>query len=255
MTAIIKYLKEKGQGIVEYALLLSFIVGIAMMLQGGGLGNAVKGVFDNTAELLANFTDSRTPQEKDLANMKKVGEGLAGNFWRNGIGEKGDRFQLPSNYVNVIVLPDGTVDAYIENRGWFKGKQDGEDWSGWVSDLDKLTGLSAGEQKTVNGFYEGLKNAGIDLSSEEGIAKTRENYQINSSSSSDSVTKNGYGVSYAAVDGEMKMVYTAFNSSNVNKDTYKDSSIDGVPSQYDIAHTKTGTGGYNTNKVTKLSIE
>ena len=50
-----KYLKrkQKGQGIVEYALLLAFIVGIAMMLNGSNLGGAVKGVFDDVAMVLA----------------------------------------------------------------------------------------------------------------------------------------------------------------------------------------------------------
>ena len=41
--------KQKGQGIVEYALLLAFVVGIAMMLNGANLGGAVKGVFDDVA--------------------------------------------------------------------------------------------------------------------------------------------------------------------------------------------------------------
>ena len=44
--------KHKGQGIVEYALLLAFVVGIAMMLQGVGLANAVKDTFDDVANLL-----------------------------------------------------------------------------------------------------------------------------------------------------------------------------------------------------------
>ena len=44
--------KQKAQGIVEYALLLAFIVGIAMMLNGGDLGGAVKGVFEDVSILL-----------------------------------------------------------------------------------------------------------------------------------------------------------------------------------------------------------
>ena len=44
--------KQKGQGIVEYALLLAFVVGIAMMLQGVGLAGAVKDTFDSVASLL-----------------------------------------------------------------------------------------------------------------------------------------------------------------------------------------------------------
>ena len=79
---VLKYLErnQKGQGIVEYALLLAFIVGIAMMLNGANLGNAVKGVFDDTAELIACFTDSRSPEEKDYANMKNIGMAMANSF-------------------------------------------------------------------------------------------------------------------------------------------------------------------------------
>lgn len=43
---------KKGQGIVEYALLLAFIVGIAMMLNGSNIGGAVYGVFDKVAAVL-----------------------------------------------------------------------------------------------------------------------------------------------------------------------------------------------------------
>ena len=61
MVKVLKYLErnQKGQGIVEYALLLAFIVGIAMMLNGANLGNAVKGVFDDTAELMIRYNKLR----------------------------------------------------------------------------------------------------------------------------------------------------------------------------------------------------
>lgn len=39
--------KQKGQGIVEYALLLAFVVGIAMMLNSANLGGAVRDKFDD----------------------------------------------------------------------------------------------------------------------------------------------------------------------------------------------------------------
>ena len=49
MLAIKNYLHKKGQGIVEYALLLAFVVGVAMMLSGSNLGGAIKGVFEDVA--------------------------------------------------------------------------------------------------------------------------------------------------------------------------------------------------------------
>ncbi len=45
-------LKQKGQGIVEYALLLAFIVGLAVMLNGTGISGEVKNTFDSVASLL-----------------------------------------------------------------------------------------------------------------------------------------------------------------------------------------------------------
>ena len=42
----VKKLGQKGQGIVEYALILAFVVGVAAYLTNtGGLGDAIQGVF------------------------------------------------------------------------------------------------------------------------------------------------------------------------------------------------------------------
>ena len=51
-----KLFREKGQGIVEYALLLAFVVAIAIFaLQNGELGKAIKTNFSNTASQVTNF--------------------------------------------------------------------------------------------------------------------------------------------------------------------------------------------------------
>ncbi|WP_405721343.1 pilin protein [Anaerovibrio slackiae] len=45
-----RYLSQKAQGIVEYALILAFVVVLAVVLTSdGGLGDAIKGVFGNAA--------------------------------------------------------------------------------------------------------------------------------------------------------------------------------------------------------------
>ena len=53
-TYVVSRLKsEKGQGLVEYALLLAFVVAVAgIALQDGTLGEAIQNVFNNTAEEL-----------------------------------------------------------------------------------------------------------------------------------------------------------------------------------------------------------
>ena len=48
--------KQTGQGIVEYALILAFVVGIAMMLNTSNLGGAILAVFDDVADYLAYRT-------------------------------------------------------------------------------------------------------------------------------------------------------------------------------------------------------
>ena len=56
-TYVVSRLKsEKGQGIVEYALLLAFVVAIAgvALNANGGLGQAISNVFENTTNQLNN---------------------------------------------------------------------------------------------------------------------------------------------------------------------------------------------------------
>ena len=45
------YFNRKGQGIVEYAILLAVIVGLAVFLNDGSIGSAVQGSFDNVVAL------------------------------------------------------------------------------------------------------------------------------------------------------------------------------------------------------------
>ena len=48
-----RYMSQKAQGIVEYALILAFVVVVAAaLINGGELSNAVKSIFDNTANQL-----------------------------------------------------------------------------------------------------------------------------------------------------------------------------------------------------------
>lgn len=48
-----RYMSQKAQGIVEYALILAFVVVVAAaLINGGELSNAVKNVFSNTTNKL-----------------------------------------------------------------------------------------------------------------------------------------------------------------------------------------------------------
>lgn len=62
-TYVVSRLKsEKGQGLVEYALLLAFIVAVAgVALSNGDLGEAIRNVFDHTAEELNGQAGANPP--------------------------------------------------------------------------------------------------------------------------------------------------------------------------------------------------
>ena len=48
-----RYMSQKAQGIVEYALILAFVVVVAAaLINGGELSNAVTNVFSNTTKKL-----------------------------------------------------------------------------------------------------------------------------------------------------------------------------------------------------------
>ena len=43
---------EKGQGMVEYALIIAFVAAIAIFALNNGLKEAVKGAFDNASSMV-----------------------------------------------------------------------------------------------------------------------------------------------------------------------------------------------------------
>lgn len=58
LTSMRSFFKGKGQGIVEYALLLAFVVAVAVYALGSdtGLGGAIKDNFSNAASNVKNFS-------------------------------------------------------------------------------------------------------------------------------------------------------------------------------------------------------
>lgn len=45
---------EKGQGMVEYALIIAFVAAIAIVALNNGLGDAIKGAFTNASEMVSS---------------------------------------------------------------------------------------------------------------------------------------------------------------------------------------------------------
>lgn len=124
--------KQKAQGIVEYALLLAFVVGIAMMLNGGDLGGAVQGVFEDVSILLGGeitaaknypsyFKDWRTKTTEEL----------------KGISQK-DRLKADREALSLIAsyFLEKTVDEVHDQMGEFtKAYNNCDQW--FVDNLDQ----------------------------------------------------------------------------------------------------------------------
>ena len=54
-----KIKSEKGQGMVEYALIIAFVAAIAIfVLSNDGLGGAVGSAFENASEMVGNANDA-----------------------------------------------------------------------------------------------------------------------------------------------------------------------------------------------------
>ena len=54
-----RYLSQKAQGIVEYALILAFVVVLAIVLSGSdGLSGAISGIFGKTKDQLNSAVSS-----------------------------------------------------------------------------------------------------------------------------------------------------------------------------------------------------
>lgn len=56
---IMRYLEQKGQGMVEYALILAFVVAVAIALTGqGGIRQAITTTFTNVTNTLNNANNA-----------------------------------------------------------------------------------------------------------------------------------------------------------------------------------------------------
>ena len=59
-----KYLGKKGQGMVEYALIIAFVVGVAAVAFSGdnSLGKEIEKTFTNATSLMKEQNDKYTPK-------------------------------------------------------------------------------------------------------------------------------------------------------------------------------------------------
>ena len=153
MNLIRKTIKEKGQGLTEYVLILAFIAGIAFMMFGGNgsLKGTVVGTLTETVRILGGLFDEKTDwahvnrktftsdsSAERLALDQKALENLATYFigktrdevkgLLNGIPQKFDAEGNPAKDKNGKLIR-------VDDSEW-KGANDGSNYSGspigWV---------------------------------------------------------------------------------------------------------------------------
>ena len=131
MVTIQNCLKRKGQGIVEYALLLAFVVGVGIILNSGGIKDSVVAVFEDTAVTLGAVIDYKSAvknwgnktkdellqeaSEKRLSIDEEALANLAGYFIGKDV-----------NFMKGLLKDD----SYAANNkvlvlGWFYGNEQG----------------------------------------------------------------------------------------------------------------------------------
>ena len=236
MSKTLAYLKwkQKGQGIVEYALLLAFVVGIGMMLSGSNIGSAVAGVYDDVANVLfGSEYDLSTPEGRlaaDKARIKKLGEAIAANFKKKNV--KKDDYEKVDNpailngeYISILVLPDGSLNIFTGSGN--QGK--------WLTELAQSDSQS--DLDTYNNYVSALQNAGVDLSNGYTVGGSISNsnnppkfmgttqYYTDSnlkpySSGDEGGLSYGYAISFSSKkpDNEMNLKYYELNNNYQKED-------------------------------------
>lgn len=144
--------KQKGQGIVEYALLLAFIVGIAMVLNGVGIKDSVADVFDSVASLLSGgnkyaqyFKDwhgyksyKQLQQDVKDEDRIKADQSALTKIAAAFLGkEPGEVLTQMQNFSNEWLK--GNSPGWVKNNFTKYGPQDGSITDGWSGVLVPLS--------------------------------------------------------------------------------------------------------------------
>ena len=260
-----KITKKKGQGIVEYALILAFVVGIALALNGSNIGGAVKDTFDSVASLVGG------EDRIDLAAWRKMGKNQLHDYENdkdlvdNELRIKADQQTL----ANIAEFFMGkTKAAVVDALGGDMGdghKTDGtllldyKDWTeeGGYTNGDIKTGLSdydgAGEH-TNNRIYNWMQrdygkidestnkvdpnSYNADYSYKEGTRYLVSNYMINPNDK----TPQGSNAKY--IDNRAVRVVLTYEGSGDNA-TVKDARV----------YVTRGERGTNNSGIRELDVK
>lgn len=151
--------KEKGQNIIEYALMLALVVGIGSFIYTQGYGDNISAVFNHAGSLLeeVNKTQEEAKKEAEKAAAREADRNYAdhlGDLLKNAVSKK------------IITMGNGSsVSIFVQNQPNPKYNK----YKNW-----HMNGASTGSDVKVNGknyinggFVNMLEAVGDDYSSAE----------------------------------------------------------------------------------------
>ena len=158
---IYKNIKQKGQGIVEYALILALVVGIGMMLNGSNLGGAVKDTFDKVANALGETKDYALGEIKNLAWAVKNLSGLSRDEIKNQATQeeriKMDQEALANIGKLFLNKTEEELQAIIKDNGLIKTD------NSKVNNNIFLVSYHDNPNADANGYYTDFSYKGTNL--------------------------------------------------------------------------------------------
>ncbi len=148
--------KEKGQNIIEYALMLALVVGIGSFIYTQGYGDNISAVFDHAGNLLeeVNKTQEEAKKEAEKAAAREAD--------RNYADSLGDLLKKAVSNGTITMGNGSSVSIFVQN-------QTNPKYKNW-----HMNGASTGSDVKVNGknyikgrFVNMLEALGDDYSNAE----------------------------------------------------------------------------------------
>ena len=148
--------KEKGQNIIEYALMLALVVGIGSFIYTQGYGDNISAVFNHAGNLLeeVNKTQEEAKKEAEKAAAREAD--------RNYADSLGDLLKKAVSNGTITMGNGSSVSIFVQN-------QTNPKYKNW-----HMNGASTGSDVKVNGknyikgrFVNMLEAVGDDYSSAE----------------------------------------------------------------------------------------
>lgn len=195
--------KEKGQNIIEYALMLALVVGIGSFIYTQGYGDNISAVFDHAGNLLeeVNKTQEEAKKEAEKAAAREAD--------RNYADSLGDLLKKAVSNGTITMGNGSSVSIFVQN-------QTNPKYKNW-----HMNGASTGSDVKVNGknyingrFVNMLEAVGDDYSNVE--VKQDDVYWYGVQIKKDS-TGNSYTLSYmdSNIDS-YKNNYSGFDINQAN---------------------------------------